>query len=60
MNEILIENGEWFAFKSEEELDKSIDRYNNGEDLTGWFTKGKMSSNMNENAKAWYELKDSF
>ena len=51
---ILIENGEWFIFKSQEEFDKAVDRYNSGEDLTGWFSKGKMSSNMDENARAWY------
>jgi hypothetical protein len=57
MEEILIENGKWFAFENTEELNKAIDRYNSGEELTGWFASGEMSSDMSKNAKAWFELK---
>lgn len=57
MEEILIENGKWFAFENTEEFNKAIERYNNNEELTGWFARGEMSSDMNENAKAWFELR---
>lgn len=51
---VLLEQGKWYLFQSKRDLDEAVERYNAGQNLTGWSDSGNMSKNMDENAKAWY------
>lgn len=47
-------NGNWYMFKSNTDCLDAMDRFDNGEELTGWIKTGSISSNMDEYAKDIY------
>lgn len=46
--------GQWYMFKSNTDCLEAMDRFDKGEELTGWIKTGVISSNMDEYAKDIY------
>lgn len=47
-------DGKWYMFKSNTDCLEAMDRFDEGEELTGWIKTGNISSNMDEYAKDIY------